>query len=533
MRSAPLLAAFLASMPAVALAQWSGDPSVNLAVGDRTGEQNQAKIRPRADGGCFIAWFDNSAGGYDVYLQRLDAQGNEQWPHNGVLLRDRGVSSTQDYDLEVDADGNALVVFNDDLNSNAPITAHLVSPAGALLWGAAGVQVSGAQSGSKGPPQATVLSDGSYAIVWSNGSPTALHVQKLDASGASLWPSPVVLSSTLPYNTCDIEPGEAGSMIISFVRCSGSNCVTSNKHLYAQKLSSAGAPVWDRDPGTPMVMDPVIVFDGSSLQTATFPPFLSDGAGGGVFAWYENGGSRHAYVQRINTAGQEVFAHNGVTVSIQSGRYQLGAALSFDPSTGDSYVGWVESNTAQSQWGLYAQRITVEGLRVWGDNGVQLLGLSGVQGSFTATLARPGGGVDVFGFANCCGNAGVVHGFALDAGGAALWTGQPIMVCSASSSKARLAATRSSNGAALLAWADNRADSNNIYAQRVNLDGTLGNPVSCAADFDGNGVRDVPDIFAFLSAWFAGSSSADLDGVPGIGVPDIFAFLSLWFAGCP
>jgi hypothetical protein len=54
----------------------------------------------------------------------------------------------------------------------------------------------------------------------------------------------------------------------------------------------------------------------------------------------------------------------------------------------------------------------------------------------------------------------------------------------------------------------------------------------CAADFDGNGTVEVPDIFAFLSAWFAGDESADLDGTPGIAVPDIFAFLSLWFAGC-
>jgi hypothetical protein len=58
------------------------------------------------------------------------------------------------------------------------------------------------------------------------------------------------------------------------------------------------------------------------------------------------------------------------------------------------------------------------------------------------------------------------------------------------------------------------------------------NPL-CAADFDGNGAVAVPDIFAFLSAWFAQDPSADIDGQGGIAVPDIFAFLSLWFAGCP
>lgn len=54
----------------------------------------------------------------------------------------------------------------------------------------------------------------------------------------------------------------------------------------------------------------------------------------------------------------------------------------------------------------------------------------------------------------------------------------------------------------------------------------------CAADFDGNGLREVPDIFAYLSAWFSQDPRADVDGTPGITVPDIFSFLSAWFAGC-
>ena len=54
----------------------------------------------------------------------------------------------------------------------------------------------------------------------------------------------------------------------------------------------------------------------------------------------------------------------------------------------------------------------------------------------------------------------------------------------------------------------------------------------CRGDFDRSGQKGVPDIFAFLSAWFAGSPEADVDGVPGVTVPDIFAFLSIWFGPC-
>ncbi len=57
--------------------------------------------------------------------------------------------------------------------------------------------------------------------------------------------------------------------------------------------------------------------------------------------------------------------------------------------------------------------------------------------------------------------------------------------------------------------------------------------VLCRADFNGDGVVNVPDIFAFLAAWFAQQHpDADFNQDGVINVPDIFAFLAAWFAGC-
>ncbi len=63
-------------------------------------------------------------------------------------------------------------------------------------------------------------------------------------------------------------------------------------------------------------------------------------------------------------------------------------------------------------------------------------------------------------------------------------------------------------------------------------------PQRCPADFDRDGEVGVADIFAFLTAWFAGpggaeSWRADFDGSCTADVSDIFAFLAAWFAGCP
>ena len=55
---------------------------------------------------------------------------------------------------------------------------------------------------------------------------------------------------------------------------------------------------------------------------------------------------------------------------------------------------------------------------------------------------------------------------------------------------------------------------------------------ACLGDHDGDGVRAVSDIFAFLSDWFAHNAAGDADGDGASTVPDIFVFLSSWFAGC-
>jgi len=54
-------------------------------------------------------------------------------------------------------------------------------------------------------------------------------------------------------------------------------------------------------------------------------------------------------------------------------------------------------------------------------------------------------------------------------------------------------------------------------------------PTNCDADWCHDGVVGVPDIFCFLSDWFAFVPAArEFGGTPG--VPAIFAFLSVWFA---
>ena len=125
----------LATLATPAQAQWSSNPFTNRSLADAASDQAQPKIAPTADGGAYVSWFDGIGSGYDVRVQKLDALGIESFAHNGVLVADRGFSSTQDYGLDVDASGNALLAFRDDRPGGTQITAAKISAIGLAVWG--------------------------------------------------------------------------------------------------------------------------------------------------------------------------------------------------------------------------------------------------------------------------------------------------------------------------------------------------------------------------------------------------------------
>ena len=148
MKKLILSLALLSLIPASrVVGQWSSDPMVNLGVAVKPNDQVQPKIRQTPNDGCYISWFDNDPSGhppfgYDVFMQRLDAAGVAQWVVGGIRFADLGMSSTQDYGLDVDADGNALLVFLDDRReSGTTVVTMKVDRTGAQHWGHKGRQV--------------------------------------------------------------------------------------------------------------------------------------------------------------------------------------------------------------------------------------------------------------------------------------------------------------------------------------------------------------------------------------------------------
>src|SRR5271157_3315898 len=242
-----LVAAVLLST--AAWAQWSSDPSKNLALSDISGaDQVQPKVLPLPNNTWYVSWFNNNPNdpppnGYDVYYQMLNPNGFEQFPHDGIQVAKLTLSSTEDYGLAIDADGNALLAFLDDRKdpSNPQVTAAKMNSSGQPLWGASGVALT-FDPGFHAAPKIAATSDGNVVVAWTTDDHVVL--QKLDANGHPLWVGPTVFSGGLvvgepnySYLLADMHPSDNGSVIISWVRSKG---FSGNKYLYANKVSSTG-----------------------------------------------------------------------------------------------------------------------------------------------------------------------------------------------------------------------------------------------------------------------------------------------------
>ncbi|MBA3912879.1 MAG: hypothetical protein H0X25_03255, partial [Acidobacteriales bacterium] len=286
----------------------------------------QPKLKALPNSGWYVSWFDNDPSspppsGYDVYLQRLTPGGVEKFPHDGRLVAALSNSSTQDYGLDIDAAGNALLAFLDTREgSNEQVTAAKVGPMGKLIWGQLGIQLT-TDSSFHAAPKIAGTSDGGSVVAWTSDSNVVL--QKLDAKGNPLWGAGIVLSeSGFNYSLADLHGADQGSVIVSWVRDSGFG---SNRQLKANKISSSGALLWGASH--------VSIFDSGSLQFGNYPYFVPDKKGGTVFGWYTSSPSLQCYAQHILADGSEAFPHNGSPASTNTSNVRVSPSVSYRPAT--------------------------------------------------------------------------------------------------------------------------------------------------------------------------------------------------------
>ena len=241
------------------------------------------------------------------------------------------------------------------------------------------------------------------------------------------------------------------------------------RKIYTQRYDANGDPVWSSET--------VVTDQGGIVAWTQVLPFENDGSDGFYIAWHDQrygpSNPSKVYVQHINSNGQAVFTTNGVEVS-GSGNMQNEAKLARPAGSSDIYVFWDEIEPVfQNDWGISGQKISSTGTKLWGANGISVLAVSGVQTYIVQARKSPTDMV-VF-YEEYVDNVNILlKATRVDTDGNFVWPSEIVDISTVVSSKVHPVVNEFANNQWILSWEDNRNSESDIYAQNVQLDGSLG-----------------------------------------------------------
>ncbi len=244
--------------------------------------------------------------------------------------------------------------------------------------------------------------------------------------------------------------------------------------IYAQRINSAGVNKWAIN-GIPVCINNAEQNSISSVE---------DGNGGVIITWddYRNGES-DIYAQRLDSNGTALWATNGVPVCSKA-LAQTGTKLISD-GAGGAIVVWQDSLLGSTD--IYAQRISATGTLLWASAGVPIC-TSPLKQIRPRIQPDNLGGAFIVWQDRRMGVEPDIYAQRIDASGNVLWMANGVQVCNALNVQSYPKMRPDGSNGVIIAWQDKRnALDFDIYAQRLNSSGTAlwatnGVSVAVAAD---------------------------------------------------
>jgi hypothetical protein len=464
-------------------AQWSSDPSLNNAIADLPGEEAIPKVAIAPSGITYVSWFSIENSNYCIRLQKLDSFGNELWADGGLLISDHpSMTWLTDWDMTVDQQEHAILTWQDIRTGANDIFAYRISPDGVFVWGEDGLQLSAGDAFDVSP-KVTVTNAGNAVIAWQ--SEEGIIRQKISPEGTLLWgDAGITMSGANAFTWPQLMPVGDDDVIMKFFEDTPPTW-SPTRHVFAQRFDANGSAVWTQN---------AIISDagGISAWTQIFP-FINDGNDGFFIAWHDdrdNNTLANMWVQHVGNDGSVLFADDGVEVSTMPNRHHFYAQLALPEGSEDIFIFWNEMDANQNDRGIYGQKVSSDGTRMWTDNGKKFIEISSLN-VYPLSASSAGQDMVVFYEEYFNGIEGKLKAMRLDAEGSYVWTPNMIDLCTVQSEKVHTVVSNMNNGQWIAAWEDSRNGGKDIYGQNIKLEGTLG-PIQVIYNLTG-----IPDTIFF------------------------------------
>lgn len=435
------------------------------AVSPHMVHDNQGKI--------FVFFEDlrDGAAGYSAYVQMLDTLGNVLLEPNGRPVCPSpvytSIKSQQTIDACSDGGTGAIVAWQDARDSNPykQVYTQRVNSDGSLQWGNGGYRVS-PYDNEQGAPLIAEDGDGGAVLAWSAFSIVTyydndVYAAKITHEGTTAWTSQitnVLWEDEILQNVA--SDGNGGAYL------AWRGGPWPEYDVYAQHVDASGNLLWDS--AAPLCTE---VGKQNNVRIASL------GSEGAIFVWEDERAAsmgdtilaRDIYGQKINAAGQAVWAVNGIPICSMNAD-QSSPELALD---GDGHVFIIWEDFRSASYDLYIQKMTADGQMLFAANGIPFCTAPYDQ-SAPYILSDGQGGNFVFWDDYRSAPSSDIFGLHLDDNGEAFsdWTinGNPISAYFNKQNHAVLIGDYVSG--AVTVWQDKRSSGKdeiiNLYAQRTN-----------------------------------------------------------------
>jgi predicted lipoprotein with Yx(FWY)xxD motif len=462
-------------------AVWLNDPTVNLPICTANAQQYEPVIVSDGSGGAIIAWTDQrdiSTNLRDIYAQRVDNSGSVLWETNGIPIC-QAQGDQENPAIIGDGVGGAIIAWHDARSvQHQGIYAQRIDADGNPLWTPNGTPIMWAPNipdvddltfitapamvsdGEGGAIIACNLGRGS----WGEGEwRYAILATRVSSSGELIWVklvSPVESNTVIPAISAD----GSGGVVISWADASPGG----DLNIYAARVSHDGTATGRID-----------------ICTAPYeqqhPAVAGDGSGGAIITWddYRKGVDNDfdIYAQRIDAGGNVLWTLNGVEVCTAPGGQH-------HPNIASDIITWYDGRPGTVYHDIYAQRIAPDGSPLWTSNGVAICADNNNTHSPRIICDGSGGAIICWISEFAIGSEKNIYAQRVNSEGETLWNANGVTISSAARDQNQHNLTGDGLGGATIVWCDYRnwrdyppSYNDDIYAQRVFSDGSLGQPI--------------------------------------------------------
>jgi hypothetical protein len=283
-----------------------------IAICDATNSQRGAYITSDGSGGAIISWFDWRIG-KEIYVQKINSSGDEQWIPDGVRIRDDGLSCYVS-DIVNDGSGGAIIAwwgYNALLEYD--VYSQRINSTGDIQWKTNGVVICNSSDNQK-IPKLISNDNGGAIITWMSENASLeydSYAQRINGSGEALWAlnGSIVRKNALP--TQIFSDGFGGAIITGADDDGGG--------LYTQRINSSGAVQWNTEGA--LISSSVPVFPHSAIK--------SDSGEGIFITWavFENP-SYNVYTQHFSLIPGKFNLTSNSDSPDEDGKFELSWSIS-------------------------------------------------------------------------------------------------------------------------------------------------------------------------------------------------------------